>query len=205
MIQASSSGAGSTWSGGDPPHRLPWFRPNSFSQHRGPRAWQLCGGHLERWLILGGGEAESSGYDVLEWVKASASLRLLPKDIEAQVVARPELQTYAQRLSWIKPQLAHQRATSQAQAVAAGSADMALGEFSGAVDSNAPELARLEALAQLLQKGKGACRSNGGGGTTNQKPGGKGGPQGGGPGASGKPDSRADQARWHCGQPGHKR
>ena len=153
----------------------------------------------------GGGEDESSGYDVLEWVKASASLRLLPKDIEAQVVARPELQTYAQRLSWIKPQLAHQRATSQAQAVAAGSADMALGEFSGAVDSNAPELARLEALAQLLQKGKGACRSNGGGGTTNQKPGGKGGPQGGGPGASGKPDSRADQARWHCGQPGHKR
>ena len=84
--------------------------------------------HLERWLTLGA-EVESSGYDVPDWMKASASLKLLPKDLEAQVVARPELQTYTQRLSWVKAQLAHHRALSQAQAVAAGRADMALGEL----------------------------------------------------------------------------
>ena len=76
---------------------------------------------MERWLTLGA-EVESSGYDVLEWAKASAIFKLLPKDVEAQVVARPELQTYPRRLSWIKAQLAHQRATSQAQAVDFGRA-----------------------------------------------------------------------------------
>ena len=65
------------------------------------------------------------------------------------------MQTYAQRLSWIKAQLAHKRATSQAQAVAAGRADMALGEVCGAADSKEPVLARLEALEQLFKKGKG--------------------------------------------------
>ena len=124
-----------------------------------PRAASLAAlwGHLERWLTLGA-EVESSGYDVLEWVKASAILKLLPKDLEAQVVARPELQTYTQRLSWIKAQLAHQRATSPAQAVVVGRADMALGELSGVVDQKEPVLARLEALEQLLKKGKGKSK-----------------------------------------------
>ena len=76
-------------------------------------------GHLERWLTLGA-EVESSGYAVPEWVKTSAILRLLPKELEAQVVARPELQSYDQRLSWIKAQLAHQRAIAQAQSLAVG-------------------------------------------------------------------------------------
>ena len=140
-----------------------------------------------------------------EWVKASAILKLLPKDHEAKVVARPELQTYTQRLSWVKAQLAHQRATSQAQAVAAGRADMALGELCGAAGSKEPVLAIFEALEQLLKKGKGKGKSKGGGGAANQQPGGKGGPQGGGARAGNKPNSRADQVCWHCGRPGHKR
>ncbi len=112
---------------------------------------------MERWLTLGA-EVESSGYDVPDWVKASAILKLFPKDLEAQVVARPELQTYTQRLSWVKVQLAHQRATSQAQAVAAGRADMALGELCGAADSKEPVLARVEALEQLRKKGRARAR-----------------------------------------------
>ena len=68
---------------------------------------------LERWLTLGA-EVESSGYVVPEWVKTSAILRLLPKELEAQVVARPELQSYDQGRLWVKAQLARQRTTAQA-------------------------------------------------------------------------------------------
>ena len=100
---------------------------------------------------------------------SSAILQLRPKGLEAQVVARLALQTYAQRLSWIKAQLAHQRATSQAQAVAVGRAGVALGELSGAVDPKEPVLAKLEALAQLLKKGRGRGKSKGGGGAHNQQ------------------------------------
>ena len=41
----------------------------------------------------------------------------MPKDLDALVVARPELRTYAHRLSRIQAPLAHQPATQQAQAV----------------------------------------------------------------------------------------
>jgi hypothetical protein len=82
---------------------------------------------------------------------------------------------------------------------------MALAELWGAADPKEPVLARLEALEQLLKKGKGKGKSKGSGGATNQQPGGKGGSQGGGAGAGNKPNSRTDQVCWHCGKPGHKR
>eukprot|EP00974_Lingulodinium_polyedra_P023117 2232217-Lingulodinium_polyedra.AAC.1 len=156
--------------------------------------------YLERWQTLGA-EVESSGYEVPEWVKTSAILKLLPKDLEAQVVARPELRTYDQRLSWVKAQLAHQRATTQAQAVAAGRSDMALGELGGDAGANEPVLARLEALEQLVKKGKGKGRGPGGG--PQQPHGGKGGPKGGGGGGAvgGQPGPTC----WHCGKSGHRR
>ena len=34
----------------------------------------------------------------------AATLKLLPKELEAQIVAKPELRSYDQRLSWIKAQ-----------------------------------------------------------------------------------------------------
>ena len=113
---------------------------------------------------------------------------------------RPELQTYAQRLSWSTAQLAHQRATSRAQAVATDRADMALGELSLAVDANEPVLARFEALDQLLKKGKGKGKIKSVGGASNQQSGGKGGPQGGGAGPGGKPSNRSDIVCWDCGK-----
>ena len=72
-------------------------------------------------------------------------LKLVPKELEAQIVARPELDTFERRLSWIKAQLAHQRATSQAQAVAEGRSGLSFGELGGCSCTPETSLARSQA------------------------------------------------------------
>ena len=49
--------------------------------------------HLERWLSLGS-EVEASGFEMPEWMRAAAILKLVPREMESQIVARPELRSY---------------------------------------------------------------------------------------------------------------
>ena len=73
------------------------------------------------------------------------------------MIAKPELRTYEERLGWARAQLAHRRATSQAQTLATSkNDDMVIGELCAKEDtSTEPALARLSALEQLFAKGKG--------------------------------------------------
>ena len=51
---------------------------------------------------------EAAGYPIAERVRAQSLLKLIPGDLEKQVVAKPELETYAQRLAWVRTQLAQE-------------------------------------------------------------------------------------------------
>ena len=180
--------------------------------------------YLERWLALGT-EVEGSGYETPEWMKAASLLRLVPKDMEATIVARPELRTYAERLSWVRAQLAHLRANSQAQALERNKNDDAMVIGTLGVDGTStddPLLARLAALEAVFQKGKGKGGGGGAGGAGGQpfRPptgangggkgaggaGGKGGQQGlGAGGAGGGKGGQQGPACWFCNKPGHRR
>ena len=56
------------------------------------------------------------GYESPEWMRSAALLRLVPAEMEKEIVARPGLNTSPVRLAWIKAQLAHRRADHQAAA-----------------------------------------------------------------------------------------
>ncbi len=110
---------------------------------------------LQRWLALGS-EVEGAGYECPEWTRSAALLRLVPAEMEKEIVARPELSTYPARLAWIKAQLAHLRANLQAAAISSSRDDAmvigALGEESAeATMETEPMLARLEALEQMIR------------------------------------------------------
>ena len=47
------------------------------------------------------------------------------------VTSKPELATYADKLSWVRHQIAHDRATSMAAAVAKNPNDMQIGNLDG--------------------------------------------------------------------------
>ena len=100
---------------------------------------------------------EGSGYETPEWMKAASLLRLVPKDMEATIIARPELRTYPQRLAWVRAQLAHLRANSQAQALERSKNDDAMVIGALGVDetgSAEPVLARLAALEASTTSGR---------------------------------------------------
>ena len=113
--------------------------------------------HLERWQALGA-EVEGSGMEVPECMRSAALLKQVPKELETQIVARPELCSFTQRLVRVKAQLAHQRATTQAAALSGSRDDMVIGALAAddAGTEGEPMLDRLHlALEQLFQKGKG--------------------------------------------------
>ena len=109
--------------------------------------------HLEKWQALGA-EVEASGDECPEWMRAAAVLKLVPRELESQIVAKPELRSFAQRLGWIKAQLAHQRAVTQAAAISTNKDGVIT---AGLEDTSMddPVIARLRALDQVFQKNKG--------------------------------------------------
>ncbi len=57
---------------------------------------------LQKWEALGA-EVESSGFECPAWMRAAAILRLVPRDLEQRIIARPELRSFEQRLARSKP------------------------------------------------------------------------------------------------------
>ena len=64
---------------------------------------------LPAWERLGE-EVRTSGFDAPEWVRSAALEKLVPTDLLRVLVSRPELETYAAKLAWVKSQMEYFRA-----------------------------------------------------------------------------------------------
>ena len=107
-------------------------------------------------------EVESAGaeFSLSQTTKKLALMKLVPKELESQIAAKPELRTFSQRLRWVKHLLAHNQARRQAAAItgARNKDDMVIGAVTedtaaSSDDALASQLAPL--LQQLVQKGRG--------------------------------------------------
>ena len=83
-------------------------------------------GQLNAWESLGV-EVEASGLHLEDWQRAQALVRLLPSEMASTISSKPELRTYAEKLNWVRHQIAHERATSMAAVVAKRADDMQVG------------------------------------------------------------------------------
>ena len=72
---------------------------------------------LPAWEHLGE-EVQAAGFNAPYWVKVSALEKLVPLDILNVIVGRPELDTFAKKLHWVRSQMEHARGANQARAVA---------------------------------------------------------------------------------------
>jgi hypothetical protein len=82
---------------------------------------------LPVWEQLGN-EVVLAGYPVPDWVKAQALDKLIPQDMLATVVSRPELSDYGLKVKWVKAQMEHARgATLASQVSGKGHRDMDVG------------------------------------------------------------------------------
>ena len=139
---------------------------------------------LNAWESLGV-EVESSGLHIEDWQRAQALVRLLPDEMARTISSKPELRTYAEKLNWVRHQIAHERATAMAAAVAKGPNDMQLGNLDAGAAAGADDWAgwtegQEEWLCQF-NKGKGKGPKGGKGGGKGPK-----GPKGGGKDGGGK-------------------
>jgi hypothetical protein len=82
---------------------------------------------LPMWERLGE-DVKLAGLDVPEWLRSAALEKLLPAQLLATLVARPELSTYDARLSWVKTQMEHTRGLQQAAAYSPGAGKDASGD-----------------------------------------------------------------------------
>ena len=161
---------------------------------------------LPEWERLGE-EVRATGFDMPDWVRTSALEKLVPADLLTTLVGRPELDSYGQKLRWVKCQMEHSRGALQARAVAGGSKKdaMQVDELAKADGEDAaPGLASqtwslqdqvsyMSAALQALTKGKGKGKGKDGG-----KAGGKAG------GKSGVKGAVFDGHCHHCGKYGHR-
>jgi hypothetical protein len=74
---------------------------------------------LPAWERLGE-EVRTAGFDVPEWVKSAALEKLLPVDLLRTLISRPELDSLASRLAWVRSQMEHARGSAQMLALAGG-------------------------------------------------------------------------------------
>jgi hypothetical protein len=158
---------------------------------------------LPAWERLGE-EVKLSGLEVPEWMRNAALEKLLPAALLGTLVARPELATYAVRLTWVKTQMEHARGLAQATAYAPGAAKDTSGDINmGSLEAYAEagdgddwwaQAESLQAAINALSKGKGKGKNN-----FSKGGGGKGGPKG----KSG--DSDFNGTCHHCGMWGHRK
>lgn len=74
---------------------------------------------LPAWERLGE-EVRTAGFDVPEWVKSAALEKLLPMELLRTLISRPELDSLAARLAWVRSQMEHARGSAQMLALAGG-------------------------------------------------------------------------------------
>jgi len=178
---------------------------------------------LPAWERLGE-EVKLAGLDLPEWLRSAALEKLLPTQLLGTMIARPELASYAARVTWVKTQMEHARGLAQASAygpsvgkdtsgdVHMGSLEMSPGAAysesgEGLVWALQQEKGRHEQLGdwgqaeslqvaiQALSKGKGK-----GGGFK-----GKGGSKGKSGGAQAEGNAEFNGVCHHCGIWGHRR
>ena len=82
---------------------------------------------LPAWERLGE-EVKLAGLDLPEWLRSAALEKLLPAQLLATLVARPELATYSARVAWVKTQMEHARGLAQATAYGPGTGKDASGD-----------------------------------------------------------------------------
>ena len=110
---------------------------------------------LPAWERLGE-EVKLAGLDLPEWMRNSAFEKLLPAQLLNTLISRPELDTYSQRLVWVKTQMEHARGTAQATAFGPGSGKDASGDvYMNSVEASSSEHAEVLAwaLAEAVQQG----------------------------------------------------
>jgi hypothetical protein len=114
---------------------------------------------LPAWERLGE-EVKLAGLDLPEWLRSAALEKLLPAQLLATLVARPELATYATRLAWVKTQMEHARGLAQASAYGPGTGKDAAGDvYMNSVEAppgfaySEPTEGLAWALAESLQHG----------------------------------------------------
>ena len=116
---------------------------------------------LPAWERLGE-EVRSSGFDAPEWVRAAALEKMLPAELLRVLVSRPELDSYAAKLSWVKTQMEHARGSAQAMAlVERGSKDTSGDVFMGALSGD-PATQEPDSLAERLLEALNALGKGGG-------------------------------------------
>merc|ERR1739836_310002 len=102
--------------------------------------------------------------------------------------SKPELRTFADKLHWVRHQVAHDRGTAMAAAVAKGPSDMQLGNLADGAAAGADDWTGwAEGQEEWLnQFGKGKGKGKGKGGKGKGGKGGVKGPKGGGKDGGGK-------------------
>jgi hypothetical protein len=175
---------------------------------------------LPAWERLGE-EVKLAGLDLPEWMRSAALEKLLPAQLLATLVARPELATYSARLDWVKTQMEHARGLAQATAFGPGVGKDASGDvYMNSLEAppgfayQDPTEGLAWALADSLQQGdwpqveslqNAICALKGGKGGL-RKGSGKGKP---GKGAAGQgaaaPAAEFNGVCNHCGIWGHRR
>jgi hypothetical protein len=187
---------------------------------------------LPAWEHLGE-EIKAAGFEAPDWVKTSALEKLVPLDLLSVLVGRPELDTYARKLHWVRCQMEHARGASQARAVS-GLKEKEDVHMVGAVSTDASDgsqptsdalvwslqecartgdwdgMTAISGALQALTKGKGKGKLGKGGGKGNSGGGkaGKGWSKGASSPSTPAPPGDAeyfDGVCNHCGNHGHRK
>jgi hypothetical protein len=203
------------WAGSAPQYRL--AKAKLFQDPARAKDMAALWTALPAWVRLGE-EVSSAGFGLEDWVKSAALEKLLPLELLRIMIARPELDSYGTRLTWVRSQMEHSRGSAQMLALTGGGRgkDAAGDTIMGALLKAEPEYTFAEQVAfavegQLaaLSKGKGKGKSGKGGtaapwssGAVASGSGGKGGKGGGGKGGGGKGFAGLC---YHCGEAGHRK
>ena len=212
------------WAGSAPQYRL--AKAKLFQDPARAKDMAALWTALPAWVRLGE-EVSSAGFGLEEWVKSAALEKLLPLELLRIMIARPELDSYGTRLTWVRSQMEHSRGSAQMLALAGGGRgkDAAGDTIMGALLKAEPEYTFAEQVAfavegQLaaLGKGKGKGGKGGKGGAAAWSPGpapwssgggkaGSGGGGGGGKGGGGKGGGGKGFTGlcYHCGEAGHRK
>ena len=207
------------WSGAAP--QLKQAKARRYQEPSRSRDITELWSRLPAWERLGE-EVKLAGLDLPEWLRSAALEKLLPAQLLSTLVARPELATYAARLTWVKTQMEHARGLAQATAYGPGTGKDAAGDvymnslegppgasyaesdglaWAVAEALHAGDWAAAETLQTTLYALKGAKGSKGGARKGLGKGGGKGDKGGGTKGA----DVDFNGACHHCGIWGHRK
>ena len=105
------------WAGSAPQYRL--AKAKLFQDPARAKDMAALWTALPAWVRLGE-EVSSAGFGLEDWVKSAALEKLLPLELLRIMIARPELDSYGTRLTWVRSQMEHSRGSAQMLALTGG-------------------------------------------------------------------------------------